>query len=127
MEESSFCVGHHNGFQHLSVEGFDDQFDVGIKFQKQELSTFSVEPNSGTKLWYGPIMVVYVSVVNKASGDGLSTLRYASDCSRWASYLGPDLGDQEKLIDLALPHVKADLELLKAGQQPNSPSEIMML
>jgi hypothetical protein len=82
MEGRSFCVGHHNGFQHLSVEGFDDQFDVGIKFQKQEPNTFLVEPNSGSKAWYGPILVVYVSVVHKASGDGLSTLRYASDCSR---------------------------------------------
>lgn len=128
MKSRSFCVGHHNGFQHRSLEGFDGEFDVGIKFQKEDPWKYLVDPGTAIKAWCAPVLVLYVSATHKDSMRDVNTLRYGLDSSRWANpFLTPNSENQGQLLELALPHVKADLELLKAGGQPDSPKEIVML
>ena len=123
MKDQSFCNGHFNGFEHLSVEGFEGRFDIGVKFQKEDPPKPSVDPITRIKAWAAPVLVLYVSVEDKESAGERKTLRYGLDCAKWASPLTPNLGDRKLLIE----RMKPDLEVLTHGGQPDSLIRIVMV
>ena len=51
MSEKQTCFGHENGFQHLRE--FEDDHDLGFKFEEKESDSYSIDPVTGVKICFG--------------------------------------------------------------------------
>lgn len=113
MSKKSFCIGHHSDFQHLESPLNEHEWDIGYCFEEKESDEFSVNPNNGIKVWAEPYLVLYISVVHKDSQDKRQTLHYGLTRSKFSNGSTSTKKDRDRLLELTLPHVKSDLELLK--------------
>lgn len=116
---NSFCVGHANDFSHLTLDlqGFEGEYDLGFKFEERESDRPRAEP----------LLVLYVSVVQRASPRPLPTLRYGLTRSKFTGGLTSNPKDKERLLEMARPNVRRDVVTLTNGGTPESVRDVVML
>jgi len=130
MNEKPICMGHMNGFEHFAgqLSGLDEQFDLGIKFEERESDEYSIDPITGVKVWPEPFLALYVSVKQVDLGDlPPLTLHYGLTRSKFSAGLTSNQMDRHRLLDLALPELRSDLNLLDHGEEPFSLSKTRLL
>ena len=126
---NSFCAGHVNDFAHLNLgfEGLESEYDLGFKFEERESDKFHVDSKTGIKVWAEPLLVLYVSVVQRSSQRTLPTLRYGLTRSKFAAGLRSNPDDRERLLEIARPHVRESVITMKAGGTPEEARDVVML
>lgn len=123
------CLGHYNDFQHLEADlgGLEHEFDLGFKFQERE-DKYSIDPNTGAKLWADPYLALYVSVAAFDSPTGeRKTLHYGLTRSKWEKVGASSHSDRDRLLKLARPRLTSDLQALRRGETPEALSDVALL
>lgn len=129
MSKNNFCLGHLNGFEHLdsSIANVSQDYDLGIKFQEEESDNFITDKHTGAKIWAEPLLILYISTAHQNHPKDRRTLRYGLSRSKFMSGLNSSKADEETLLNLALPRIKTDIDILRSGGIPNALNETQML
>jgi len=125
----SFCSGHVNNFEHLTLglDGLEDDYDLGFKFEERESDKFHLNAKTGVKAWAEPLLTLYVSVAQHGLQKSLTTLRYGLTRSKFMGGQASNTDDQERLLEMARPYIEEAVVTLKAGGTPKAACNVLML
>ena len=111
------CFGHQNGFEHFVIDAQEltQVYDLGYAFQEIDPKEYTLDANTGIKVWAEPRLALYISARAFNFPEELITIRYAVTRTKYAHGLIPTADDESNLLVFVISRLASDIETTKKG------------